>query len=222
MFVTKTACIRWLTGVAAGLMLAVPAMAASIDVPGSGPIEKVDFERHIMGLFGKMGCNSGSCHGSFQGKNGFRLSLFGYDPDRDFAALTRDNLGRRINPVKPDESLLLLKATGQVLHEGGARFAKDSWQYQVFRDWIKDGATRVKGSGEIAKLTATPAEQAFSKVGDAAQLKVIAKFADGSEQNVTPLCDFRVQDDSVAEVSPSGQVTARRAGDTAVVVLFRG
>src|SRR5215471_13596948 len=97
---------------------------AGIDVPGAEPIQKVDFERHIMGLFSKMGCNSGSCHGSFQGKNGFRLSLFGFDPDKDYNALTRDNLGRRINPVDPEHSLLLLKATGQVPHEGGARFPK--------------------------------------------------------------------------------------------------
>src|SRR5882762_166837 len=76
-------------------------------------IEKVDFERHLMGLFGRMGCNAGSCHGSFQGKGGFRLSLFGYDPDKDFAAVTRDGLARRINPVDPDRSLLLLKSTGQ-------------------------------------------------------------------------------------------------------------
>src|SRR5262249_24227221 len=99
MVATRTAFVRWLAAVVAGAMLTATAAAASIDVPGAGPIEKVDFERHIMGLFGKMGCNSGSCHGSFQARNGFRLSLFGYDPVPDLAALTRDNLGRRIDPV---------------------------------------------------------------------------------------------------------------------------
>ena len=72
--------------------------------------QKVDFERHIMGLLGRMGCNAGSCHGSFQGKGGFRLSLFGYDPAMDYTSLTRDNQGRRVNPTVPDSSLLLLKA----------------------------------------------------------------------------------------------------------------
>ena len=89
-----------------------------------------------MGLFGKAGCNNGSCHGSFQGKGGFRLSLFGYDPAKDFNTLTRDVMGRRIDPVEPDKSLLLLKATGQVPHEGGVRVAPDSWQFAVLRAWV--------------------------------------------------------------------------------------
>src|SRR3989441_241703 len=95
--------------------------------------EKIDFERHIMGLLGRLGCNSGSCHGSFQGRGGFRLSLFGYEPEKDIIAITRDSLARRINPIDPDNSLLLLKATGQVEHGGGMRFSRDSWQYQIFR-----------------------------------------------------------------------------------------
>ncbi|MBY0457424.1 MAG: hypothetical protein K2V38_08815, partial [Gemmataceae bacterium] len=95
------------------------AAKADIDLPTGGKVKRVDFERHIMGLVSKAGCNMGSCHGSFQGKNGFRLSLFGYEPAMDFAGLTRDNLGRRINVVRPDESLLLLKGTGQVTHDGG-------------------------------------------------------------------------------------------------------
>src|SRR3954463_12593241 len=100
------------SGLAALLVcLAAPA-AALADEP-------VDFERHVMGLFGRAGCNGGSCHGSFQGKGGFRLSLFGYEPEKDYYALTRDSQGRRLNRGDPDQSLLLLKATGQVKHEGG-------------------------------------------------------------------------------------------------------
>src|SRR5262249_39701521 len=95
----------------------VPTASAAVTLPDQEKIERVDFERHIMGLFGRMGCNSGSCHGSFQGKGGFRLSLFGYDPAMDHAALTREALGRRINPVDPDQSLLLQKATAQAKHE---------------------------------------------------------------------------------------------------------
>ena len=98
--------------------------AAEVSLPTGGKVKSVDFERHIMGLVSKVGCNSGSCHGSFQGKNGFRLSLFGYEPAMDFANLTRDSLGRRVNTLKPDESLLLLKATGQTAHDGGMRFGK--------------------------------------------------------------------------------------------------
>ena len=90
---------RFLYALALGL--AVPAAAsAQVALPTGGTIKEVDFERHVMGLLSKVGCNAGSCHGSFQGKNGFRLSLFGYEPAMDFANLTRDNLGRRVNVVE--------------------------------------------------------------------------------------------------------------------------
>src|SRR6516162_8322300 len=88
------------------LVFTMPARAAT-PVPGQSPQETVDFERHVVALFSKSGCNNGSCHGSFQGKGGFRLSLFGYDADKDFAAVTRDVGGRRVNTVQPDQSLLL-------------------------------------------------------------------------------------------------------------------
>ena len=102
------------------------AHAAEVKLPDGDVVKKVDFERHLMGVFGRMGCNSGSCHGSFQGKGGLRLSLFGYDPEKDYLALTRDLQSRRINPTDPDSSLVLLKATGQVPHEGGPAGIRES------------------------------------------------------------------------------------------------
>jgi hypothetical protein len=127
----------------------IPAAArgADINLPTGGTLKQVDFERHVMGLLSKAGCNAGSCHGSFQGKNGFRLSLFGYDPAMDFAALTRDNLGRRVNLQSPDDSLVLTKAVGAMAHDGGMRFGRDSWIYHVVREWINNGAAWTKGSG---------------------------------------------------------------------------
>src|SRR5580700_4050288 len=110
--------MRTVSLVVSALLLSVSA-ARAVELPDGKTLETVDFERHIMGLLGRAGCNSGSCHGSFQGKGGFRLSLFGYDPDKDFVAITRDSMARRISPVDPENSLLLLKATGQVIHGGG-------------------------------------------------------------------------------------------------------
>ena len=199
-----------------GLSAAEPRSEPAV-IPG-----KVDFERHLMGLFGKMGCNGGSCHGSFQGKGGFRLSLFGYDPEKDYAALTRDLSGRRVNAVDPDQSLLLLKATGQVEHGGGRRFSTDSWQYKLFRQWIIEGSTWNKGSGEATGIHIEPPVLAFVKAGTSATMKVRAKFADGAEEDITALCDFRVNDDSVAEMAGPGTVKALRAGDTPVIVSYRG
>src|SRR4051812_48011154 len=165
---------------------------ADVDLPTGGKVKKVDFERHIMGLVSKAGCNAGSCHGSFQGKNGFRLSLFGYEPSMDFANLTRDNLGRRVNTLKPDESLLLLKSTGQTTHDGGMRFGKDGWVYNVFREWIRTGAKWTPGSGAIEKLEVSPADFALLADAKPRQLTVTATFTDGTSEDITPFCDFKI------------------------------
>lgn len=185
-------------------------------------VERVDFERHVMGLLGRMGCNAGSCHGSFQGRGGFRLSLFGYDPAKDYLAITRDIMGRRIDRVNPDASLLLLKASGQVEHGGGKRFDKGSWPYQLLRDWIVQGLEWKKGSGDVTSLNITPAEYVFTRPGQAGQLKVIASFVGGGSEDITFLSDFRTNDDAVVEVTSSGKLKALRPGDTAVVVSYRG
>src|SRR5258708_7232150 len=176
--------VRQLPSLTCSLIVACFAGTASagVDLPAGGKVEKVDFERHVMGLFSKTGCNNGSCHGSFQGKNGFRLSLFGFDPDKDYAAMTREIQGRRIDTINPDASLLLRKATGTSAHEGGVRFSKDSWQYRLFREWIQRGAPRTKGSGEIVDIAVSPKEYVFVTPSKPARLTVTAKFADGSSE----------------------------------------
>lgn len=204
-------------------LCAAPAAArADVNLPTGGTLQNVDFERHVMGLLSKAGCNAGSCHGSFQGKNGFRLSLFGYEPSMDFAGLTRDNLGRRVNLVRPEDSLILTKATGAMPHEGGMRFGKDSWVYGVFRDWVKNGAKWTPGSGRIAKLTVTPGDFAVLSPNKPLQVKVNATFDDGTTEDITPFCDFKISDDSIAGLSPLGELTARQPGDAGLTVLYRG
>ena len=113
-----------------------------VRLPDGSALPAVEFDRHVASLFGRLGCNAGSCHGSFQGRGGLNLSLFGHDPARDFEAIARGASGRRVNVLEPDRSLVLLKATGQVPHEGGQRFAPESWEYRVIRAWIADGARR--------------------------------------------------------------------------------
>lgn len=204
------------------LCVAFTAPAGAVDLPGGGKVEKVDFERHIMGLMSKVGCNLGSCHGSFQGKNGFRVSLFGYDPEFDHKAIARDNLGRRVNVGAPDDSLFLLKGSGRMTHEGGMRFGKDSWVYNTFREWIAQGATWTAGSGSIVEMTVNPNDFAVVKEGQEKQLTVRAKFADGTEEEITPFCDFKITDDAIAAVSPTGLLTARKPGDAGLAILYRG
>jgi hypothetical protein len=214
--------LRFLLALIPALVLFSSRADAAVELPDGTKLEKVDFERHIMGLLGRTGCNGGGCHGSFQGKGGFRLSLFGYEPDKDFIAITRDNLARRINPIDPDNSLILLKATGQVEHGGGMRFGKGTWEYQILREWITRGAPWTKGSGAVKGVAVTPAELAFNKNGETRQLVVKARFGDGSEHDISSFCDFRTNDDAVAEVTNLGQVTSMRPGSTAIVVSYRG
>jgi hypothetical protein len=219
------ACTSWFGSSLAFLVLSVcvvPSARADVKLPTGESVEKVDFERHVMAVFGRMGCNSGSCHGSFQGKGGFRLSLFGYDSAKDYLALTREIEGRRLNRTDPDNSLLLLKATGRVPHEGQKRFGRDSWAYEVLRLWIAGGALRQPGSGDVAKIAITPPEYAFRKAGQTGQLQVKAGFADGTTETITTLCDFRTNDEAVVEVTPLGELRAVRPGDTAVIVSYRG
>ncbi|MFO0805001.1 MAG: DUF1549 and DUF1553 domain-containing protein [Gemmataceae bacterium] len=200
-----------------------PAIArADVNLPTGGTLKQVDFERHVMGLLSKAGCNAGSCHGSFQGKNGFRLSLFGYEPSMDFAGLTRDNLGRRVNLVRPEESLILTKAIGATAHDGGMRFGKDTWVYNVLREWVKGGAKWTPGSGKIEKLAVTPGDFAVLSADKPLQIKVNATFDDGTVEDITPFCDFKITDDSIAAVSPFGELTARQPGDAGLTILYRG
>src|SRR4051794_2158628 len=119
-----------------------PPAANPVKLPNGTELAEVDFDRHVVSLLGRLGCNAGSCHGSFQGRGGLNLSLFGHDPAHDYEALTRGAMGRRVSPLNPDNSLVLLKPTGLVPHEGGRRFAPDSWEYQVIRKWIGGGARR--------------------------------------------------------------------------------
>lgn len=184
-------------------------------------VVKVDFERHIVGLLGKLGCNTGSCHGSFQGKGGLFLSLFSYAPEKDYKSLVRDAFGRRVNTTDPDQSLILLKATGVVAHGGGQRVKPGSRQYEMIRNWIADGAKWEAGTGRIVRLNLSPPSLELSQ-NHLEKLKVSAEFADGSKQDVTSLTDFKAQDDSVLSVTPEGEVSARQPGDSAVIANYLG
>ncbi len=125
----------------AGQKVSVPVTVRSASA--SGPLS---FKLDVMPVFMRSGCNSGSCHGSARGKDGFRLSLFGFDPDGDYYRLTRELGFRRINLALPEESLLLEKATGSVPHTGGKRFDAQSPYYATLLGWLRDGAPSRSGA----------------------------------------------------------------------------
>jgi hypothetical protein len=202
------------------VLLVAPTVSAAVELPDGSKVEKVDFERHVMGLLGKMGCNAGACHGSFKGRGGFRLSLFASELEKDHAALTGGDVPRT-DRDDPEASLLLRKPTRAVAHGGGLRFEKDSWQYRLFRTWIQQGARWDKGSGAVAALRIEPPELAFTRPGQTGRVKVWARFNNGDEVDVSTFCLFRSNNEAIAEVTPLGEVRSRQPGDTFLVASYR-
>jgi hypothetical protein len=179
------------------------------------------FSRHVTAVFSKLGCNGGTCHGAVKGQNGFRLSLFAADPAGDHDRLLHDVGGRRLNFEDPDASLILLKATSQISHEGGKRMDVGSADYQLLRRWIAAGAPGdALDKSRVSQLKITPAEQTL-KPGEKYRLKVEAKFADGTSEDVTHLCSYDALDRAVATPLGNGAVQANGVGDSALIVRYR-
>lgn len=187
----------------------------------AAPVEPL-FSRHVVPVLSKLGCNAGACHGMVQGKGGFRLSLFGVDPHLDHERLLKETAGRRLNRNIPDASLILLKATGQVPHEGGQRTAVGSPEYQILRNWIIAGARLdAVEKSNVTRMIVTPATHT-AKPKDRFALKAEVAFADGSMEDVTGLCVFDVGSRDVAEVDSKGRVDILGIGDTSIIVRYPG
>ena len=189
-------------------------------VPGDGPAVP-SWRRDVMPVFFRAGCNAGTCHGSARGKDGYMLSLFGYDAPGDYRRTVEEMPGRRVNTAVPEESLLLLKATGSVPHTGGKRFEKDSELYKALFDWIVAGAPDDVGSvPDVADIAVSQPAMVFDEAGAGESLRVTATYADGSTRDVTPLALFGTNNPAVAEVDEQGRVTAKGPGDTTVFARF--
>lgn len=190
----------------------------SVSVRYADPLtsESPDFQRHVTPLLGKLGCNGRACHGSFQGRGGFRLSLFGYDFKTD-----HDELSGRIDPETPTESLALQKPLMQIPHEGGRRLTEGGWEHHLLLKWVKDGAKApAEEPAKLARLEVTPAEIVFSADGQQQQLTAVAVWSDGVREDVTALCRFQTNDDQVADIDQNGLVDAGSPGDTHVVAFY--
>ncbi|MCL4204431.1 MAG: DUF1549 domain-containing protein [Pirellulaceae bacterium] len=181
--------------------------------------EVPSFQKHVVNLFGRLGCNGRACHGSFQGRGGFQLSLFGYDFQADHQALF-DEASPRVDLDVPDESLIIAKPTDDTLHEGGQRYELGGWQHHVFRRWIAAGAPWEKTPLKLVQLRINPPEIQFEKAGQQVQLQAVAVWEDGTQEDVTPLCRFQTNDSQVAQIDEAGRVTATDAGDTHIVVFY--
>ena len=198
-----------------------PVVPNSVIRAEQAPDQIPSFRGDIMPVFFRAGCNAGTCHGSAQGKDGFMLSLFGYDPKGDYNRLVNEMVGRRINQAAPEQSLLLTKAIGAVPHTGGELFTKDSDHYKTLLRWIEAGAP--DDEGEIAETIGVDLSQdtlIFDRGEKTAPLKVTARESDGSTREVTHLARYFSNNTSVATINENGKIQAVGPGDTNVFARF--
>jgi len=181
----------------------------------------ISFKLDVMPVFMKAGCNTGSCHGAARGKDGFRLSLFGFDPDGDYQRLTRQVNGRRINLALVHDSLVLEKGAGRVAHTGGTRFGENSALYRTIVRWLEAGAP--KDGEKIAHPVSVelyPPNAVLDGEGASQQLNVRARYSDGTSRDVTSLAYFLSSNENSATVTASGEVTAANRGEAFVMARF--
>ncbi|MFL2870123.1 MAG: DUF1549 and DUF1553 domain-containing protein [Pirellulaceae bacterium] len=193
----------------------IPKRFASVDGD-----EIPSFQKHVTPLMGRLGCNGRACHGSFQGRGGFQLSLFGYDFKMDHDALL-DEESPRIDKEKPLESLILVKPTDEDMHEGGERYKKDGWEYNLFRRWLEAGAPFDQEKiVKLERLEIIPNEILARSAGEETHLQVIVHWGDGTSEDVTHLCRYKSSDDLVVQVDEDGLVTSGQRGDTHIIVSY--
>ncbi len=198
------------------ILLWLPRAAFAADAP-----QAPSFRRDVMPVFLRAGCNQGTCHGAARGKDGFMLSLFGYDAKGDYYRITQEQIGRRLNLAVPEESLLLLKATGKVPHTGGELFTKDTAYYKTLLRWIEAGALDDDQAVAMpVEITLTPDNMLFQSGKGTQQLKVNARYSDGTTRDVTDLALFATNNPSTAKISKTGMVTVTGRGDTFVFARF--
>jgi hypothetical protein len=178
------------------------------------------FRNHVIPVMTKMGCNQGACHGALAGKNGFKLTLRGYDPEVDYDTLTRQAMARRISIADPAASLILQKASFAIPHGGGKRFPKESLEYRVIKEWIDAGTPPPSaGDAQITGLEVYPA-LATLKPGDEQQLMVRASYSDGHTEDVTRWVKFSSNNEGVATVDDWGRVKLNGSGEAAVTLWY--
>ncbi len=181
----------------------------------------ISFNLDVMPTFMRAGCNTGSCHGAARGKDGFRLSLFGFDPKGDHFRLTRELSGRRVNLSLPQESLLIEKSTGAVPHTGGKLYEKDSEHYTAVLRWLQAGAPYDAGViPTVTKVNFYPEGGVMDGKDTKQQVSVLATYSDGTTRDVTSLASFSSNNDNSATITNKGLITANNRGEAFIMARF--
>jgi hypothetical protein len=198
-------------------------VCVSVEAESVGDSLPINFANQVVPIFTKLGCNSGGCHGKSGGQNGFALSLLGFVPEMDYAALVKETRGRRLMLAAPEHSLLLLKATGSVAHAGGKRMETDSDEYKIIRRWIASGTPY--GSADdpvVTKITVFPEHRMVPR-NNRQQFAVYAHYSDDTVQDVTRLAQYESNEQDVAVVDGTGLVrTLDMSGEAAVMARYQG
>lgn len=181
----------------------------------------ISFEKDIVPIMTRSGCNTGSCHGAARGKDGFMISLFGYDPAGDYTRITRQIGMRRINLAVPQNSLLLTKAVGQVPHTGGKLFDDDSVYYSMMLEWLQAGALKdTTPPPSVEKLEIYPPQAVIEGTGSTQRFIAVAHYSDGTTRDVTNLSAFMTNNETSAAVDKDGNVTAGARGEAFIMARF--
>ena len=200
----------------AGRTLTVP-----VKVEKATEERPIRFSLDVMPTFTKGGCNAGACHGASSGKDGFALSLFGFDPNGDYDRITRENLGRRINLALPHDSLLLEKGTGRVTHTGGKLYGKESSLYKTIVRWLEAGAPRdPAGTPKVVDLEIHPEQSVLEGDGAQQQIIVRAVYSDGTTRDVTHETTFLTNNDVTTTVDGKGMMTAGTRGEAFIMARY--
>jgi hypothetical protein len=197
-------------------------VAVPIAVSGLKQPYPVSFVRDVQPVLSKLGCNAGTCHGAANGKNGFKLSLRGYDPLFDHRALTDDLAGRRFNRAAPDQSLMLLKPTGSVPHVGGVLTHRGEPYYELLRAWIADGVKLDLDSQRVSSIDIYPKNPVVPLPGMRQQMVVMATYSDGQVRDVTAEAFIESSSTEKMEVDKQGLATAVRRGEAAMLARYEG
>ena len=193
---------------------------AKVTVSGMGEPPSVDFRTDVIAAISRAGCSQGACHGSPQGKGGFRLSLRGFNPVLDLETLVREAGGRRTNPLSPADSLILLKGSGRMPHQGGVRFHKDDPTYQTLLAWIAAGCRDSAAPRKLISLEVVPARRKISASHPRQQVVALAHFEDGSTIDVTTQAVFSTGMDPAYTVSADGMVEFTGTAEASILVRY--
>ncbi|HEV2494217.1 MAG TPA: DUF1549 domain-containing protein [Terriglobia bacterium] len=195
--------------------------SAPVNVKDFAVASTWSFRNDVLPVMTKVGCNSGPCHGAAAGKNGFKLTLRGYDPETDYYTLTHQALARRTDRLEPAKSLILLKPTLTIAHGGGRRFAVGSPEYQVMSGWIAQGMPAPQDSDPRVTAIQVLPREASLQPGAEQQLVVTAVFSDGHTEDVTRWAKYDSGDEGVATVDNNGHVTMHGYGEAPVTVWYQ-